>query len=123
MLDLKKLLTKVLSLLRTPFRIEVYTAQYYGNGWYMDFTLPTVSGYSPLAVIGFQSGGAASAGINVLDMFINGQNLRISNNGSVSNISLTCHVLYVRNELRGGGVFNLQVLRNILTPRKVVGAC
>lgn len=33
---------------------------------------------------------------------------------------VTVSITYIAN---GGGVFNLQTLRNILTPRKVVGAC
>ena len=112
-LKLKETLAKILqaiasikSMLSTPFKLVRYSAQYYGNGWYMNFTLPVYSGYTPIAVVGYQSGGSADAGAQLFDFdIINDTTLRISCNSSASMsvMSLACRVLYVKSEFLGGG--------------------
>lgn len=140
MLDLKALLAKILDALQVS---ETVSFTKFNKFWNFYRIGKVVYVYAPSDVSGSVPSGFSTIGTLPTSMRPSGvvylgvtnagtldYRLTVNNAGVVQYYQPSatssahnagfCGYSYIAN---GGGVFNLQVLRNILTPRKVVGVC
>lgn len=127
MLDVKKLLTKIVSALNTPIyttRSATASGTVSGNSnARISGTLPTVSGYTPAAIMYVRSNAGANICITEFGINYNGDEHNISsvvkNVGSSSvNVTHTYGVIYLKKKVGGVERKLLNTLKMLTSERR-----
>lgn len=99
MLDIKRLIEKILKSIKTPLIVRsatVSVAQKSGNAY---ITAPTVNGYTFLLWFATKTDGWVGGAYNSLPNVQTGRVWTLPNNTGTGNGNVTCYALYIRSDL------------------------
>ena len=121
-LDLKEWISKITALFGSAFIVKTFT--FYYNGTINNYPmLPTVAGYTPIGLVGWQAAGSTNATVQMFDATVrpSTNDMLISNGVPTSGTYVILQILYIKTILWGGyciAVFSR--LTGVLRHRKAV---